>query len=112
MAKTTHHIRTPQEVLDIINILESHGFEAYIVGGCVRDSLLHITPKDWDIATNATPSEVIEVFRFYTHFRIFTMGIKYGTIRIHNPRTQHTQTHTKTCKNLQAHHSTAHKPKP
>ncbi|WP_307983689.1 hypothetical protein [uncultured Helicobacter sp.] len=116
MAKTTHHIRTPQEVLDIINILESHGFEAYIVGGCVRDSLLHITPKDWDIATNATPSEVIEVFRFYTHFRIFTMGIKYGTIRIHNPRTQHTQIHTNTHKytqkNLQAHHSTAHKPKP
>lgn len=62
-----------------INILENAGFEAYIVGGCVRDSVLGNTPKDWDITTNALPDEMLEVFNEY---RVIETGIKHGTVTV------------------------------
>ncbi|MFN7098083.1 MAG: polynucleotide adenylyltransferase PcnB, partial [Gammaproteobacteria bacterium] len=49
--------------LKVLNRLISHGFQAYIVGGSVRDLLLHKAPKDFDIATNATPNEVKNLFK-------------------------------------------------
>jgi len=52
----------PKEVKNIIEGLNFAGFEAYTVGGCVRDFLLGIEPKDWDIATNAKPEEIQKVF--------------------------------------------------
>ncbi|MFA6190447.1 MAG: HD domain-containing protein [Candidatus Staskawiczbacteria bacterium] len=52
----------PKEVKNIIEKLEKTGFEAYIVGGCVRDFLLGIEAKDWDITTNAKPEEIQKVF--------------------------------------------------
>src|SRR3989344_4967109 len=52
----------PKEVKNIINQLKTAGFEAYIVGGCVRDFLLNQNPKDWDITTNAKPEEIQKVF--------------------------------------------------
>ncbi|PIR44023.1 hypothetical protein COV23_01990 [Candidatus Wolfebacteria bacterium CG10_big_fil_rev_8_21_14_0_10_31_9] len=52
----------PQEVLDIIEKLEKANFEAYLVGGCVRDLLLKREAKDWDITTNAKPVEVQKIF--------------------------------------------------
>ena len=45
----------PKNVNKIIHVLEEHGFQAYAVGGCIRDSLLGRTPHDWDITTSALP---------------------------------------------------------
>ena len=52
----------PQNVNFIIDTLYEHGFEAYAVGGCVRDSLLGRTPQDWDITTSAKPAQVKAIF--------------------------------------------------
>ena len=52
----------PKEVKSIIKNLQKAGFEAYIVGGCVRDFLLDKEPKDWDVTTNAKPEEIQKVF--------------------------------------------------
>jgi len=54
--------KAPQFVLETLSKLETAGFEAYIVGGCVRDLLMERTPKDWDITTNARPEQVLQVF--------------------------------------------------
>ena len=52
----------PQEVLETLKVLEKNNFEAYLVGGCVRDLLLDKVPKDWDIATNAKPEAIQKIF--------------------------------------------------
>ena len=70
-------IRLPEDVKKIINRLQEAGFEAYAVGGCVRDSLLGKVPNDWDITTSATPLEVKGLFS-----RTFDTGIKHGTITV------------------------------
>lgn len=70
-------ISMPKEASFIINTLSNHGYEAYIVGGCVRDSILGLTPSDWDITTSATPEQVKELF----HKTIDT-GIKHGTVTV------------------------------
>ena len=72
-------MKVPEEVKYIIDKLENSGFEAFAVGGCVRDSLLGIKPKDWDITTSATPSQVKKVFEKDT---IIPTGEKYGTLTI------------------------------
>lgn len=72
----------PNFIKEILDKLENGGFEGFIVGGCLRDSLLKKTPKDWDITTNATPQEIKEVFNDYS---IFTIGEKYGTIGVISP---------------------------
>ena len=48
----------PEAVKKIINVLQSAGYEAWAVGGCVRDSILHREPDDWDITTSAAPAAV------------------------------------------------------
>ena len=60
-----------------ISILENNGYEAYLVGGCVRDNLLAVAPKDYDITTNALPSQVIAAFNNY---KIIVIGLKHGTV--------------------------------
>lgn len=70
-------INLPLSVHNIILKLEEAGYEAYAVGGCVRDSLLGRTPDDWDITTSAKPSEVKALFR-----RTIDTGIKHGTVTI------------------------------
>ena len=62
----------------VISMLEQHGFEAYIVGGCVRDSVLGLTPKDWDMTTSASPEEIEEVLADFPQFD--RGGRKFGTI--------------------------------
>ena len=62
----------PGKVDGIIKTLKNAGFEAYAVGGCVRDLLLRRSPNDWDITTNARPEEVKSLFR-----RTFDTGIKH-----------------------------------
>lgn len=69
----------PGHVKKAIKYLENNNYEAYVVGGAVRDYLLGINPSDFDISTNATPIEVKEVFKnFYT----IDTGIKHGTISV------------------------------
>ncbi|MDO8668445.1 MAG: HD domain-containing protein [bacterium] len=55
-------MQIPEYVKNIVEKLEQAGFEAYIVGGCVRDLLMARTPKDWDITTNARPEKILEIF--------------------------------------------------
>lgn len=63
----------------IMRILEQAGYKAYIVGGCVRDSLLGKTPHDWDICTSATPGEVVNILD-ERGIRVITTGLKHGTV--------------------------------
>lgn len=69
----------PEKVNIILNTLYKNGFEAYVVGGCVRDSLLGAVPNDWDICTNARPEEIKNCFK---NFNTFDAGIKHGTISV------------------------------
>lgn len=70
-------IQLPDRVHQIITTLQGHGYEAYAVGGCVRDSILGRKPEDWDITTSATPQETKELFE-----RTFDTGIEHGTITV------------------------------
>jgi len=71
-------ISIPKEALNVLETLKNAHFEAYFVGGCVRDVLLGRTPKDWDITTNATPEQIMVVFpdTFYEN--------KFGTVGVKN----------------------------
>lgn len=69
------------EILAVLEKLESNGFSVFIVGGCVRDMLLGIPPKDFDIATDALPSEVVDIFDKAGH-KCLEIGKKYGTISV------------------------------
>lgn len=72
-------ISLPESVSSAIAMLESAGFEAFIVGGCVRDALMEITPKDYDITTSALPEETKKVFRDY---HVIETGIQHGTVTV------------------------------
>jgi tRNA nucleotidyltransferase (CCA-adding enzyme) len=72
-------IAIPHDVKTIMDELYKHGYEAFIVGGCVRDSLLGVSPKDWDITTNATPNDMRMVFNDYY---VIPTGEKYGTMTV------------------------------
>lgn len=67
----------PEKVQYIIDTLMEHGYEAYAVGGCVRDMILGKDPEDWDITTSAKPQEVKKVFR-----RTVDTGIQHGTVTV------------------------------
>src|SRR5690348_4288323 len=67
----------PQYVFDAIGRLERNGYEAYLVGGAVRDMLLNRQPKDYDICTSATPEEVMAVFPNHLE-----TGLKHGTVTV------------------------------
>lgn len=74
-------IELPKDVKLIFSLLEGAGYEAYVVGGCVRDSLLGVKPKDWDITTNAHPDVVLSIF-LSTHYTVLPTGIEYGTVTV------------------------------
>ena len=63
----------PKDVKFLIDKIYENGYEAYIVGGCVRDSILNLIPNDYDITTNATPNKIIDIFKDY---KIIDNGIK------------------------------------
>jgi len=70
-------IEIPKEAVTVAQALEKGGFEAYFVGGCVRDAMLGREPKDWDVATNATPEEVQKIFPDTVYENDFgTVGVK------------------------------------
>jgi poly(A) polymerase/tRNA nucleotidyltransferase (CCA-adding enzyme) len=70
-------MKIPKEVKEILSKLKEHGFEAYIVGGCVRDIIMKKEPEDWDITTNATPQQIQEIFpkSFYSN-KFFTVTVQ------------------------------------
>ncbi len=70
-------IQVPEAARRIIEQLNTSGFEAYVVGGCVRDSLLGRQPEDWDITTSAKPEQVKEIFN-----RTVDTGIQHGTVTV------------------------------
>lgn len=70
-------IQLPEDVKKIIEIIEKAGYEAYAVGGCVRDSLLLRNPNDWDITTSAKPEKVKELFK-----KTIDTGIEHGTVTV------------------------------
>lgn len=70
-------INIPDYVQLIINMLENKGYEAYIVGGAIRDILLNKIPMDYDIGTNALPQDIEEIF---CDFKTISIGKKFGTI--------------------------------
>ncbi|PAF52975.1 hypothetical protein BKH42_08375 [Helicobacter sp. 13S00482-2] len=78
-------ISLPKEVTQIIAMIENNGFEAYVVGGCVRDSMMNsielsvLHPNDWDITTSAKPDEVIEILE-NAGIKTIPTGIKHGTV--------------------------------
>ncbi len=69
----------PKQVGTIINRLEQNGFEAYAVGGCVRDTILGKKPKDYDVTTSALPEQVKECFK---DLKVIETGIKHGTVTV------------------------------
>lgn len=69
----------PQHALTVVERLERYGYEAYVVGGCVRDSLMGRCPKDWDVCTNALPEEVLRVFK---RFHVIKTGLQHGTVTV------------------------------
>ncbi len=72
-------ITIPTEVLFLLDQLNKAGHSAYIVGGCVRDSLLGLTPDDWDICTSALPEQMKECFLGY---HVIETGLKHGTLTV------------------------------
>ncbi len=72
-------ITLPIPVVRALSVLETCGYEAFIVGGCVRDCLLGRTPNDWDITTNATPGQMKACF---ADFRVIETGIRHGTLTV------------------------------
>lgn len=70
-------LKIPEKADAILHVLEKAGFEAYVVGGCVRDSILGRTPDDWDITTSAAPQQVKELFH-----RTVDTGLQHGTVTV------------------------------
>jgi len=70
-------IQIPEKAKNIIETIQNAGFEAYVVGGCVRDSILGRCPEDWDITTSARPEQVKALFR-----RTIDTGIQHGTVTV------------------------------
>ncbi len=75
----------PEHIIKAIDLLNHTGYEAYLVGGCVRDAILGVSPKDYDITTSALPEQTKEVFREY---HVIETGIRHGTVTVvidHSP---------------------------
>ena len=73
------NINIPHGAQVIIHTLQQAGYDAYVVGGCVRDSLLGVEPNDWDVCTSASPSQILYSF---CDKRVIETGLKHGTVTI------------------------------
>jgi len=74
-------IKIPAEVQYIIDTLAENGYEAYAVGGCIRDAVLGKEPKDWDVCTSALPGQTMSCFQEQGRHIIET-GLQHGTITL------------------------------
>jgi tRNA nucleotidyltransferase (CCA-adding enzyme) len=72
-------INIPSDANELIHTLQNHGNSAYVVGGCVRDSIIGRQIHDWDICTSATPDEMLEIFK---DKKVIETGLKHGTITV------------------------------
>lgn len=72
-------IKIPDKAKTIITLLEKAGFEAFCVGGAVRDSVMGLTPTDWDITTSASPEDTVRIFKDY---KTVDTGLKHGTLTV------------------------------
>ena len=72
------NINIPDGANLLIHTLQDNGYSAYVVGGCVRDSILGREPHDWDICTSATPEQMLEVFKDKKVIEKVTSRISYG----------------------------------
>ena len=72
-------IKIPKQAEKAIEILEAYDYEAYCVGGCVRDSLMEKEPADWDICTSCKPEKLKEIF---SEYKIIDTGLKHGTVTV------------------------------
>lgn len=75
--KTRENSNYPNFIVEIIDTIEKAGYEAYLVGGCVRDTLLSRTPGDYDVASSASPFDIMRIFN-----KTVPTGIKYGTVTV------------------------------
>jgi tRNA nucleotidyltransferase (CCA-adding enzyme) len=73
-------MKAPKEVLNLMDIFKSNGYESYLVGGCVRDMLLEREPKDYDLCTNALPEQTLNICK--GKFKVIETGLKHGTVTI------------------------------
>ncbi len=69
----------PEKAAFVLDTLKNNGYDAYLVGGCVRDSIMGKIPNDYDITTNATPEKILECF---SSCKTLTNGIKHGTVGV------------------------------
>lgn len=74
----------PEFISDTISKIESFGFSAYTVGGCVRDSIMGKTPSDWDLTTSALPQDILKIF---ANHKTLTTGLKHGTVTVFQDET-------------------------
>lgn len=72
-------LKLPSPILFVLERLNRAGHEAYVVGGCVRDSILGSSPSDWDVTTSALPHQTMEIFK---DFRTLDNGIRHGTVTV------------------------------
>jgi len=75
---STKTVPVPQILKEFYKVFEDAGFKAYLVGGAVRDIFLHKDASDWDVATNATPQDVLKLFK-----TVIPTGIEHGTVTVH-----------------------------
>lgn len=75
----TLKMNIPPSIQKVLDVLYSSGYEGYLVGGCVRDAMMGIEPHDFDLTTNATPDEMLDIFKEY---RIIETGLKHGTVTV------------------------------
>ena len=74
----TKNIKLPPLLIEFGKIFTAAGYKAYLVGGAVRDMFMKVPAHDWDVATNATPQDVIKLFKF-----VVPTGIEHGTVTVH-----------------------------
>ncbi len=79
----TKKMALPQLLKDFGKVFTDAGFKAYLVGGAVRDMFMKVPAHDWDVATNATPQDVIKLFKF-----VVPTGIEHGTVTVHYKGTE------------------------
>ena len=73
-----NHIKIPDILKKMNEIFAQHGYKAYLVGGAVQDMLMGKEPHDWDVTTDATPEQVMSIFR-----KVIPTGIAHGTVTVH-----------------------------
>ena len=82
MERIEIEINLPDDVQEIMSVIKEYGATRYVVGGCVRDSILGREPHDWDICTSMLPGELLVVFE-EKGYRVIPTGLQHGTITVH-----------------------------